>query len=78
MYAIVKGSDRTDKLEGNAFIANGGLHPVKLKVLINLKHYLGAQSQGHHTIDQREERAVEEEAPESAVHSQMKIGTVSQ
>ena len=59
MYAIVKGSDRTDKLEGNASIANCGLHPGKFKVLINLKHYLGAQSQGHHTIDQREERAVE-------------------
>lgn len=59
MYASVKGSDRTDKLEGKASIANCGLHPGKFKVLRNLKHYLGAQSQGHHTPDQLEERAVE-------------------
>ena len=37
----------------------GGLHLRKSEVLRSLRHYLQAQSQGHHTIDHLEERGIE-------------------
>ena len=57
----------------------------KEEVLRSLRHYLQAQSQGHHTIDLLEERGVERESAqrsslkggERAIVSQTNIGTTS-
>ena len=55
------------------------------EVLRSLRHWLRAQSRGHHTIDRLEERGVERESArrsslkgrERAIVNQKKIGTVS-
>ena len=47
-----------DRLVGITTIT-GGLHLGRSKVLRILRHYLQAQSQGHHTIDRLEERGIE-------------------
>ena len=51
------------------------------EVLRSLRHYLLAQSQGHHTIHRLEERGVERgsgrRSPLRAVVNQTNIGTVS-
>ena len=55
------------------------------EVLRSLRHYLQAQSQGHHTIDCLEERGIERgtawqsslKGQEKAIVSQTNIGTVS-
>ena len=57
-HAGVKGNDRTDTIADKATLTNG-LLPGRSKVLRSLRHYLRAQSQGHHTIDHLEERDVE-------------------
>ena len=54
----MKGTDRADNPAGKATITNG-LHLGRSEVLLSLRHYLWAQSQGHHTIDRLEERGVE-------------------
>ena len=54
-HAGVKGNDRADRLAGKATITSGLLFG-KSEVLRNLRHYLRAQSQGHHTIDYLNER----------------------
>ena len=54
-HAGVKGNDRADRLAGKATIT-GGLRLGRPEVL---RHYLRAQSQGHHTIDRLEERGAE-------------------
>ena len=54
-------------------------------MLRGLRHYLRAQSQGHHTIDRLEERGVERESVrrsslkgrERVIFNQTKIGTIS-
>ena len=51
-------SDRTDRLAGKAALTSG-LLLGRSEVLRSLRHYLSAQSQGHHTIDRLEERGVE-------------------
>ena len=57
-HAGVKGNDRADRLAGKATITNG-LFLGRSEVLLSLRHYLRAQSQGHYTIDRLEERGVE-------------------
>ena len=56
-HAGVKGNVRADRLAGQATIGSG-LRLGRPEVLGNLRHYLRAQSQGHHTIDRLEERGV--------------------
>ena len=46
------------RLVGKATITNG-LHLGRSEVLRSTRHYLQAQTQGHHTIDRLEERGVE-------------------
>ena len=83
-HAGVKGSDRADRLAGKATIT-GGLRLRRSKVLKSLRHYLRAQSQGHHTINHLDERGVERgntqrsslRGHESAFINQTNIGTVS-
>ena len=58
---------------------------VRSEVMRSLRHYLWAQSQGHHTIDLLEERGVERGSArqsslkrrERAIASKTNIGTVS-
>ena len=57
-HAGVKGNDRADRLAGNATLTSG-LLLERSDVMRSLKHYLWAQSQGHHSIDRLEERGVE-------------------
>ena len=57
-HAGVKGTDRADRPAGKATLPSG-LLLGRSEVLRNLRHYLRAQSQGHHTIDRLEERGVE-------------------
>ena len=54
----VKANDRADSLAGKATITSG-LRLGRSEVLSILRHNLLAQSQGHHTVDRLEERAVE-------------------
>ena len=57
-HAGVKGNDRADRLAGKATLASG-LLLGRAEVLRSLRHYLRAQSQGHHTTDRLKERGVE-------------------
>ena len=57
-HAGVKGNDRADRLAGTATITKGLLLGSS-EVLRILRHYLRAQSQGHHIIDRPEEKGVE-------------------
>ena len=52
-HAGVKGYDRADRLAGKATLTSG-LFLGRFEVLRSLRHYLRAQSQGHHTIDRLE------------------------
>ena len=54
----LQGNDRTDRLAGKATLTSG-LLLGRIEVLRSLRHYLRAQSQGHHTIDRLEERGTE-------------------
>ena len=85
-HAGVKGNDRADtRLAGKATLTPSGLLLGRSEVLRSLKHYLGAQSQGHHTIDRLEERGVERRSArrsslkgrEGAIVSKTNFGTVS-
>ena len=53
-HAGVKGSDRADRLAGKATLTSGFLLE-RSDVLRSWRHFLRAQSQGHHTIDRLEE-----------------------
>ena len=83
-HAGVKGNDRADRLAGKATLTSGSLLE-RFEVLRSLRHYLRAQSQGHHTIDRLEERGVERGSTrrssligrERAIVNQANIGTVS-
>ena len=57
-YSRVKENDPTDRLAGKA-TSTCVLLVSRSDVLRSLRHYLQAQSQGHHTIDRLEERGVE-------------------
>ena len=57
-HAGMKGNDWTDMLAGKATLTSG-LLLRRSEVLRSLRHYLQAQSQGHHTTDRLEERDVE-------------------
>ena len=82
-HAGVKGTDRANRLAGKATLTSG-LLLGKLEVL-SLRHYLWAQSQGHHTIDHLEERGVERgsarrsslKGRERVIVNQTNIGIVS-
>jgi len=82
--AGVKGNDQADRLVGKATLARV-LLLGRSGVLRSMRHYLRAQSQGHHTIDHLEERGVERgsagrsplKGRERAIVSQTNIGTVS-
>ena len=83
-HAGVKGNDKADIVVGKATLANG-LLLGKSQALRSLKHYMQAQSQGHHPIDHLQERGVERESAwwsflngwERAIVNQMNIWTVS-
>jgi len=83
-HAGVKGNDRADRLAGKAAITSG-LLLGRSEVLMSLRHYLRAQSQGYHTIDRLEERGVERgsarrsslKGRERDLVNQTNIGTVS-
>ena len=83
-HAGVKRKDRADRLAGKASLTSG-LLLGRSEVLRSLRHYLQAQSQGHHTIDRLEERGVEKgiarrsslKERERAIVNQMNIGTIS-
>jgi len=53
-----QGSDRADRLADKATLT-GGLLLGRSEVLRSLRHYLRAQSQGHHSIDHLDGRGVE-------------------
>ena len=80
----MKGNDRADRLAGKATLTSGSLLG-RSEVLRSLRHYLRAQSQGHHTVDRPEERNVERgsarrsslKGRERAIVNQTNIGTVS-
>ena len=55
-HAGVKGHDRADRLAGNKASTIGGLRLGRSEVLRSLRHFMRAQSQGHHTVDCLEER----------------------
>ena len=57
-HAGVEGNDRADRLASKATLASG-LLLGRSEVVRSLRHYLRAQSQGHHTIDRLEETGVE-------------------
>jgi len=57
-HAGVNGNDRADRLAGKATLTSGLLFG-RYEVLRSLRHYMRAQSQGHHTIDRLEERGEE-------------------
>ena len=77
-------TQQIDRLAGKANLTSD-LLLGRSEVLRSLRHYLRAQSQGHHTIDRLEERGVERESTrrsvlsgrERAIVSQTKIRTVS-
>ena len=83
-HAGVKGNDRADRLAGKATLTSD-LLLGRSEVSRSLRHYLRAQSQGHHTIDRLEERGVERgsarrsslKGRERAIVNQTNIGTVS-
>ena len=83
-HAGMTGNGRADRLAGKATLTNG-LLLGRSEVLRSLRHYLRAQSQGHHTIDRLEERGVERERArrsslkgrEWIIVSQTNITTVS-
>ena len=84
-HARVKGNDRADTLVGKA-IHTSDMLLGRSEVLRNLRHYLQAQSQGHHTIDRLEERDVKRGSArrsslkggrEGTIVSETSIGTVS-
>ena len=83
-HAGMKGNERADRLAGKATLTSGSLLG-RSQVLRSLRHYLRAQSQGHHTIDRLEERGVERgssrrsslKGRERAIVNRTNIGTVS-
>ena len=85
-HAGVKGNDWADRpaLVGTATLTSGLLLD-RYEMLRSLRHYLWAQSQGHHTIKHLEERGVESgsarrsslKGRERAIVNRMNIGTVS-
>ena len=76
-------AEQTDWREKATFTS--GLHLGRSEVLRSLRHYLRAQSQGHHTIDRLEERGVERgsarrsslKGREMVIVNQTNIGTAS-
>ena len=57
----MKKNDRADRLAAKATLTSG-LLIGKSEVLRSLRHYLQAQTQGHHTIDRLEGIDVERES----------------
>ena len=80
----IQSDGKSDRLSGKAALTNG-LLLGRSEVLRSLRHYLRAQSQGHHTIDRPEERGVDRESVrrsslkgrERAIVNQTNVGTVS-
>ena len=76
---------RPSRQTGGQSSSNNGLLLGRSEVLRSLRHYLRAQSQGHHTVDRLEERGVERgsarrsslKGRERAVVNRTNIGTVS-
>ena len=83
-HSGVKGNGRADRLAGKAALTSG-LLLGRSEVLMSLRHYLRAQSQGYHTIDRLEERGVERgsarrsslKGRERDLVNQTNIGTLS-
>ena len=74
-HAGVKGNDRADRLADKATITSG-LRLGRSEVLRNSRHYLRAQSQGHHRPPGRERRGKRKRG-ERAIVNQTDTGTVS-
>ena len=80
----MKGNDRADRLAGKATLTSG-LLLGRSEMLRSLRHYLRAQSQGHHITDRLEESDVERgsatrsslKGRERVIINQTNIGTVS-
>ena len=83
-HAGVKGNDRADRLAGKATLTRC-LLLGRSEVLRSSRHYLRAQSHGHHTTDRLKESGVERgsvrcsslKGRERVIVSQTNIGTVS-
>ena len=83
-HAGVKGNDRTDR-HAKQPSQVACFSKDQCEMLRSLRHYLRAQSQGHHTIDRQEERGVERgsarqsslKGQERGIVKQTNIGTVS-
>ena len=81
----MKGNNRADRLGDKAF-STSDLRLGRSEVLWSLRHYLRAQSQGHHTIDRLEKRGMERRSArrpslkgrERVIVNQTNIGTVSE
>ena len=84
VHVGVKRNARADRLAGKAALKSG-LFLGRSEMLRSLRHYLRAQSQGHHAIDRLEERGMERgsarrsslKGRERAIVNQTNIGTVS-
>ena len=83
-HAGVEGNDKADRLAGKGTTTNG-LRLGRSEVLRSLRHYLWAQSLGHHAIDRLKERGMERKSArlsslkgsEKAIVNQTNIGSVS-
>ena len=79
-HAGVKGNVRAARLAGKSTLTSA-LLLERSEASRSLRHYLRAQSQGHHTIDYLEERGVDRRSSlkgrDRAIVSQTNIGTVS-
>ena len=82
--SLKEGNDRADRLAGKT-TPKSGLLLGRSVVLRSLRHYLRAQSQGHHTINSLEKRGVERgsarrsslKGRDRAIVNQTNVGTVS-
>ena len=83
-HAGVRENDTTDRLAGKATLRSA-LLLGRSELLRSLRHYVRAQSQGHHTIGRLEGRGVERgsarrsslKGRERVIVSQMNSGTIS-
>ena len=73
----MNGNDLADTLAAKATLTSG-LLPKGSGVLRSLRHYLRAQSQGHHTINLLEERGVERGSGRQSFLTERERGIVNQ
>ena len=76
-HAGVKGNNRADRLAGKATITSG-LRLGRSEVLRILRHYLQAQSQGHHMINCLDKRCTTWNVHVSVTQSRSPVSTHAQ